>query len=137
MSNKLPLETSATLSEAQCWTALARAKVGRLAIRSGEDIDLFPVNFRVKNRLLYFRTAPGTKMIALTAAPHVAFETDGITEGFHWSVVVKGTAQRLNSDPEIEASGILRLKSLEPSTKWNYVKITPHAISGRRFWPAY
>ena len=130
-------DPSEVLSEVECWDVLAQTAVGRIAIRSGDDIDMFPVNFLVKNRLVYFRTAPGKKMVDLTEAPRVAFEADGAAAGLRWSVVVKGTAQRLNSDPEIEDSGIRELQSLEPSFKWNYVRITPHTISGRRFWPTH
>jgi nitroimidazol reductase NimA-like FMN-containing flavoprotein (pyridoxamine 5'-phosphate oxidase superfamily) len=124
------------LTERQCWEALESADLGRLAIRTGDDIDIVPVNFLVKDRLLYFRSAPGTKMVELTRMPRVALEADGIRAGRLWSVTVKGDAQRLSVDSEIEASGIQRLHSLDPSTKWNYVRITPRAISGRRFEPA-
>jgi len=121
------------LDEDQCWAALESTGLGRLAVRAGEDIDLYPVNFLVSHRLLYFRSAPGTKMVELTRAPRVAFEADGSSDGLRWSVTVKGVAQRLGFDSEIEASGIRELRSLEPSDKWNYVRITPHGISGRRF----
>jgi len=124
------------LSEDQCWEALQSTDLGRLAIRAGHDIDVFPVNFLVTDRLIYFRTAPGTKMVELTRMPRVAFEADGVRAGRRWSVTLKGTAQRLGFDSEIEASGIQALRSLEPSSKWNYVRITPHSISGRRFEPA-
>ena len=85
------------------------------------------------DRLVYFRSAPGTKMVELTNAPRVAFEADGRDGARRWSVTIKGTAQRLAFDSEIEASGIQRLASLEPTEKFNYVRITPHSVSGRRF----
>ena len=121
------------LSVAQCWHALTSTDLGRLAIRSADDIDVFPVNFLAKDRRLYFRTAPGAKLIELTAAPRVAFEADGIRDTLRWSVVINGTASRLTFDSEIQDSGILSLRSAEGSPKWNYVRITPHKISGRRF----
>jgi nitroimidazol reductase NimA-like FMN-containing flavoprotein (pyridoxamine 5'-phosphate oxidase superfamily) len=123
------------LSDNECWDALSSTDVGRLAVRSGDDIDIFPVNYLVDNRLIYLRTAPGSKMMALTAVPRVAFEVDAVRGALRWSVVVKGIAERLKFDDEIEDSGILRLRSLEPSPKWNYVRITPLDISGRRFAP--
>jgi nitroimidazol reductase NimA-like FMN-containing flavoprotein (pyridoxamine 5'-phosphate oxidase superfamily) len=128
------------LSENQCWNALASMDLGRLAIRAGDDIEIFPVNYLVNSRLVYLRTSPGTKIEALTIAPRVAFEVDAIRDAVRWSVVVKGTAERLKFDDEIEESGILELRSVDPSPKWNYVRITPHNISGRRYaltsWPA-
>ena len=135
MTNDTPPRAD-VLTEDQCWTALERADVGRLAIRAGVDIDVFPVNFLVDDRQIYFRTAPGTKMVELTAEPRVAFEADGSDDGGRWSVTVKGTAERLSYDTDIERSGIQRLHSLDPATKWNYVRILPLAISGRWFEPA-
>jgi nitroimidazol reductase NimA-like FMN-containing flavoprotein (pyridoxamine 5'-phosphate oxidase superfamily) len=124
------------LTEDQCWEALSTTDVGRLAVRAGEDIDVFPVNFLVTDREVYFRTAPGSKMIELTAAPRVAFEADGTTSGMRWSVTLRGDAHRLGFDSEIEASGVRALRSSDPTVKWNYVRITPRSISGRRFVPS-
>jgi nitroimidazol reductase NimA-like FMN-containing flavoprotein (pyridoxamine 5'-phosphate oxidase superfamily) len=123
------------LTEDECWDTLALTDLGRLALRDGEDVDIFPVNFVVSDRRIYFRSAPGAKMMALTKSPRVAFQTDGASGHRRWSVVVKGTAERLKYDDEIEASGVTGLNSLTPTDKWNYVRITPSEISGRRFEP--
>jgi nitroimidazol reductase NimA-like FMN-containing flavoprotein (pyridoxamine 5'-phosphate oxidase superfamily) len=135
MTTSNPPEGVDVLTEEQCWNALAGVDVGRLAIRTHDDIDLFPVNFLIAERRIYFRTAPGTKMIELTAEPRVAFEADGGDACKRWSVTVKGTAERLKYDTDIEQSGIQGLHSLDPASKWNYVRITPQSISGRRFEP--
>ena len=121
------------LSVAQCWQALTSTDLGRLAIRSGDDIDVFPVNFVATDRLLYFRSAPGAKLIELTRSPRVAFEADGVRDASRWSIVINGTASRLTYDSEIRDSGVLDICPAEGSPKWNYVRITPHKISGRRF----
>ncbi|MCU1406079.1 MAG: pyridoxamine 5-phosphate oxidase family protein [Glaciihabitans sp.] len=122
-----------TLTAEDCWQLLSSADVGRLAVRDGEEVDVFPVNFLVKDGEIFFRSAPGAKMMFITADPHVAFEADGVSERLRWSVVVRGTATRLGTDTEIEASGIQALRTQSPSTKWNYVRITPASISGSRF----
>ena len=122
------------LDEGACWTALSTADIGRLALLNNGDIDLFPVNFTVRDRTIYFRSTSGTKMVELTENPRVTFEADGVdTDGAHWSVVVKGSAARLTFDDEIEASGVRSLRSLVPADTWNYVRITPDVITGRRF----
>jgi len=128
-------DSASVLSEEKCWDVLTSVDVGRVAIRVADDIDIFPVNFLVRDGLVYFRTAPGTKIIELTSAPRVAFEADGTRGTRYWSVAIKGDARRLDSDAEIVASGILRLHSLDPAAKWNYVRITPRSISGRHFEP--
>ena len=121
------------LDPSECWRLLGSTDLGRLAVRNGEEIDIFPINFVVHDDTLYFRSAPGAKLIDLSREPHVSFETDGVVDRKRWSVVVKGVARRLDSDSEIRTSGVLELDSYSPSTKWNYVRIEVAQISGRRF----
>jgi len=121
------------LSAERCWELLGGAELGRLALRTDDGVDVFPVNFLVTDGVIYFRSAPGSKLMELTREPAVAFEADGIADRKRWSVVVKGVARRLDSDPEIEASGVLSLHSLSSTEKWNYVAIRATSISGRRF----
>jgi len=123
----------ATLEEAECWQLLAGAELGRFAVIAGDGVDIFPVNFLVKNNLIYFASAPGSKLIDLTLNPQVAFEADGIADRRRWSVVVKGTATRVGFDTEIEESGVKDLHSMAPTEKWNYVRIDPRVTTGRRF----
>jgi nitroimidazol reductase NimA-like FMN-containing flavoprotein (pyridoxamine 5'-phosphate oxidase superfamily) len=133
VSSQPPASNVARLTEEQCWLALATIDVGRLAVRAGDDIDIFPINFLTSRKLLYFRTAPGIKMIELTKSPRVAFEADNSSGGQHWSVTLKGVAERLSLDSEIKDSGVQHLRSFDPATKWNYVRVTPHSVTGRRF----
>ena len=131
---------AASLSEMateQCWEALGTASVGRLAVRSGDGVDVFPVNFTVHEKAIYLRSAPGSKLAAITESPSVAFEVDGSQgQDHYWSVVVRGTAERLAYDSEIVGSGVLGLATSTPTAKWNFIRITPTAISGRRFTSA-
>ena len=122
------------LPTAECWRLLETTTFGRLAV-DGLDgrPDLFPVNFLVRNGNVFIRSAPGAKLASILTHPAVAFEIDGETEAFRWSVVMRGAAQRLTNDSEIEASGIRGLVSSHPSTKYNYVRITPDTVTGRRF----
>jgi nitroimidazol reductase NimA-like FMN-containing flavoprotein (pyridoxamine 5'-phosphate oxidase superfamily) len=102
-------------------------------LNSGADI--FPVNFTVKDHTIFLRSAPGSKLKDVTSHPLVAFETDGRHRRSHWSVVVKGRAERMSIDAEIEESGVLDVQTLTPSDKWNYVRITPTSVTGRSFTP--
>jgi nitroimidazol reductase NimA-like FMN-containing flavoprotein (pyridoxamine 5'-phosphate oxidase superfamily) len=134
------------LGEEESWPLLAGGDLGRLAVTidgrgdgrgdgGGGDggVDIFPINYVVADRVIFFRTAPGSKLMDLTKHPIVALETDGTHNRRRWSVVVKGTAVRLGSDEEIEASGVLFLHSQVPTEKWNYVRITATSITGREF----
>ena len=121
------------LGEEQSWHLLASADLARLAVSIDGGVDIFPINYVVADRVIFFRTAPGSKLMDLTKHPIVALETDGTHNRRRWSVVVKGSAVRLGSDEEIESSGVLSLHSLVPTEKWNYVRITASSITGRQF----
>ena len=117
----------------RCWELLEQESFGRLSVTTDSGADIFPINFTVHERALYMRTAPGSKLVDIIKYPLVAFEIDGRHAGMHWSVVVKGEAQRISSDQEIEASGVLSLHTATPTAKWNYIRIRPDVITGRQF----
>jgi len=121
------------LDTAECWRLLAGQNLGRFAVQGGDGVDVFPINYLVHENALYFRSAPGSKLIDLTHAPVVAFEIDGQLAHYMWSVVVHGVASRLDSDAEIEESGVMKLQPWYPDAKFNYIRITPSTVSGRKF----
>ncbi|MBF4571951.1 pyridoxamine 5'-phosphate oxidase family protein [Herbiconiux sp. VKM Ac-1786] len=122
-----------TLDPEECWRLLATTELGRLAVSDDQGADIFPINHLVTDRLVYFRSAPGTKIVRLTERPGVAFETDGTENRQRWSVVLRGTARRLSIDTDIQTSGVDELHTFTRSTKWNYFVITPVTITGVRF----
>lgn len=137
MSNEAPGSATQGIEEltvAQCWGLLQGEDLGRLAVDNIDGApDLFPVNYLVGEEKLYLRSAPGRKLRSIARNPHVAFEVDGQIAGIRWSVVVRGTAERMNVDADIEASGIHELVSASPTSKDNFIRITPSSVSGRRF----
>jgi hypothetical protein len=121
------------LDEDECWRLLGESNLGRFAVRTVASVDIFPVNYLVHDRSLFFRSAPGSKLIDLTREPSVAFEVDGEHARHVWSVVVHGAAHRLGTEHEILESGITTLATWHPSDKFNYVRISPETVSGRSF----
>lgn len=121
------------LTTETCWELLSTAQVGRLALAAGGDIDIFPINFVAHEGALYFRTAPGTKLVELTANPRVALEIDEWDDDQALSVVAKGIAERLEKTAEIDAAEQLPLRPWIPTLKYRWVKITPETVSGLRF----
>ncbi|KRB38786.1 pyridoxamine 5'-phosphate oxidase family protein [Microbacterium sp. Root180] len=122
------------LETAHCWRLLEAAKVGRLAIEGHDGRpDVFPVNYLVHDGNLFIRSAPGTKLRSIAKHPAVAFEIDGETTNYHWSVVLHAAAHRLDLDTDIEASGVLELISASPTAKADFIRLTPESITGRRF----
>lgn len=122
------------LGTAQCWRLLEEGSMGRLAVQGAEGVpDVFPVNYTVHSGSVYLRTAPGSKLMKIAERPGVAFEVDGQDGASHWSVVIKGTARRLDSDEEIHESGVEKLVTASPTSKNDFIAITVGSITGRRF----
>jgi nitroimidazol reductase NimA-like FMN-containing flavoprotein (pyridoxamine 5'-phosphate oxidase superfamily) len=122
-----------TLSTDECWELLLSSSFGRLAASVADDIEIFPLNFVAADGRLLFRTAEGTKLLALTVNNRVALETDDIGRADAWSVVVKGIARVLDTQAEIDAANALPLRPLVPTLKYIWVEITPTEVTGRRF----
>lgn len=121
------------LSADECWSVLGAHSLGRLAVTAAGTVDIFPVNYAASDGMLYFRTAPGTKLLELAINDRVAFEIDGYTDTEAWSVVVKGRAERIELQSEIDAADRLPLEPWLPTLKYRWVRVIPVEISGRRF----
>ncbi|OII26063.1 hypothetical protein BIV04_14160 [Frigoribacterium sp. MCBA15_019] len=121
----------------ECWRLLEAATVGRLAVTDDLGPDIFPVNYLVQSRALFFRSAPGKKIVSLTRRPEVAVEIDGTDAGKRFSVVLRGTVRRLDDEARMRESGVLDLPTMTAPTKWNYFEVTPRTVQGRRFRTSY
>ena len=121
------------LSEEECWNLLSRRELGRLAVAVEGKPDIFPVNYVTDGPRVLFRTAPGSKLADLALNPDVAFEVDEYDEMSAESVVLRGVAERLELQREIDAADALALTSWIPTLKYRWVRISPTSITGRRF----
>ena len=123
------------LSSDESLELLATQTFGRLVVRRKDDMDLFPLNYVVHEGSIYFRTAEGSKLFTVSLNHDVLFEADLVDKEAQqaWSVIVKGDAEVLTSRADINAADELPLKPWLPTLKYNYVRITPNDISGRRF----
>jgi hypothetical protein len=119
----------------QCWDLLASSIVGRLALVVDGHPEIFPVNFVLQRRSIVFRTAPGTKLWESTKQEPAAFEIDGYEPSTQqaWSVIVRGTTSLIEDPDEQSAVDTLGLEPWEPGTKQHYVRLSPQALTGRRF----
>ena len=118
---------------------MAPGGVGRIVFTDERGPVAWPVNFRVFEGDIIFRTATGSSvldhLVGADAAPEdLSFEVDrlddALTEG--WSVLITGHG-RLVADPtervQVESLGV------EP---WPggalevLVRLTPHTVTGRR-----
>lgn len=120
------------LSPDECWEMLRGEEFGRLAFRIVDEVHITPVNYAVDGETLLFRTAEGTKLLAVVMGSQVALEVDRYDEESARSVVVRGSARLLPED-EAHRSENVPLRPWVPTLKYNVVEITPQVISGRAF----
>ncbi|WP_329561298.1 helix-turn-helix domain-containing protein [Kitasatospora sp. NBC_01266] len=125
------------LDPADCWARLSDHGVGRLAYATREGPVVLPVNYRVRDGALLYRTAAGS---APSRAPgrRIAFEVDHLDESTStgWSVLVTGTAEQLFDSDEI--GGRSTGPGPEPwagGTREVWIRVDPERISGRSIRP--
>ena len=121
------------LSEQESREKLASQELGRIVTHVGDVVDLFPVNYALDEGGILFRTAPGSKLLELTVNADVLFEVDDHSDTEAWSVIVRGRAEALESDADIQRADAAGLRPWIPTLKRVYVRITPSSISGRAF----
>lgn len=121
------------LDETECRRLLATQTFGRMVLRVGDVVEVFPFNFVYDDGSLVMRTAAGTKLAALTISEEVLVEVDERTESSAWSVVLRGTAHVIETEAERAAVEALPLRPQIPTMKRTFVRIVPKTISGRSF----
>ncbi|NUT70058.1 pyridoxamine 5'-phosphate oxidase family protein [Pseudarthrobacter sp. C4D7] len=127
---QLPTEV---LDAETCWDLMRGVSVGHLAVLVDGYPEVFPVNYKVDQRSVLFRTGEGTKLRAAGGPFAVALEADGHDDTQAWSVLVKGKALVLDPSDELLAGAGLTLFPWQAGEKDHFVRIVPTSISGRRF----
>jgi nitroimidazol reductase NimA-like FMN-containing flavoprotein (pyridoxamine 5'-phosphate oxidase superfamily) len=128
------------LDEAECLRLIAPGGIGRLVFAGRYDLTVLPVNYKLHNGAILFRTAAhGTTDEDLrTGIAHaeyrVAFEIDDIDPAARegWSVLVQGPAHHIDSESEradVEAAAV---DSWADGGREHFISITPARITGRR-----
>ena len=132
--------TLEALDAAECLRLISPGGIGRLAYLGRYGLSVIPVNYRVHEGAIVFRTAQDspTGEDLQTGIAHaeyqVAFEIDDIDETARagWSVLIHGPAHHMTSEAErasVLASGV------EPwpgGPREQAIRITPTRITGRR-----
>jgi uncharacterized protein len=127
-----------TLSQDECYDLLALHNIGRIAVVADGQPLIFPVNYSLGDRVIAFRTAPGTKLTRADNQP-VAFQIDGYDASTEvwWSVLVQGIAYEMTRamDRQSTLARQLPVRPLAPGEREHWMGIHPTRISGRRFSP--
>ncbi len=128
------------LDEAECRRLIEPGGIGRLVFAGSYDLTVLPVNYKVHDGAIMFRTAEDstTQEDLRTGISHaefrVAFEVDEFDpqarEG--WSVLVQGPAHHLDSAEERADAASAGIEPWPGGEKEHFIRITPVRITGRR-----
>jgi nitroimidazol reductase NimA-like FMN-containing flavoprotein (pyridoxamine 5'-phosphate oxidase superfamily) len=128
------------LDEAECLRLVSHRVIGRLAFVGRYDLTVQPVNYRLVDGAILFRTEQDslTGEDLRTGIRHadyrVAFEVDefdtAAQEG--WSVLIQGPAHHLDTEAEQAVALAAGVEPWAPGAKQHFIRITPARITGRR-----
>jgi nitroimidazol reductase NimA-like FMN-containing flavoprotein (pyridoxamine 5'-phosphate oxidase superfamily) len=111
---------------------LGQATLGRIAVTIGALPCILPVNFRLIDGEIVFRTGFGTKLDVATANAVVAFEVDDVADHAGWSVVVTGVAREVIEPDRREQLDGIEIPRWAPDQASRVVAIAPQMVTGRR-----
>ncbi|MFF0774943.1 helix-turn-helix domain-containing protein [Nonomuraea wenchangensis] len=131
------------LDEKESLRLLEPGGVGRIAFAGRYGLTVLPVNFRLLDGAIVFRTATGgsTDEDLRTGVADVeyivAFEVDRIEERTRggWSVLVQGSLHHVTDEEERAAAVSTGVEPWAGGDRAQYLKITPTRVTGRRIVP--
>jgi nitroimidazol reductase NimA-like FMN-containing flavoprotein (pyridoxamine 5'-phosphate oxidase superfamily) len=122
------------LDESEAMRLLAQGEVGRVGLTIGEVPAIFPVNYRILDGCIVFRSSPGSKVSTAASKGIVAFEVDDYhaADRSGWSVLVVGRSEVVHDLDVTFAVLDAGLESFADGPRGAIVRITPTFVSGRR-----
>ena len=128
------------LDEDQCLKLISEGGIGRIAYVGRFDLTVLPVNYRLADGAILFRTAQDspTGEDLRTGIAHadykVAFEIDRFDEAVRegWSVLIQGPAHHIDSEAEQAAALAAGVDPWPSGEKDHFIRIAPARITGRR-----
>jgi nitroimidazol reductase NimA-like FMN-containing flavoprotein (pyridoxamine 5'-phosphate oxidase superfamily) len=128
------------LDEAECLRLISPGGIGRLAFTGRYGLTVLPVNYKLHDGAIVFRTAQDspTGEDLRTGIAHaeyqVAFEIDQIDPQNRdgWSVLIHGPAHHMSSDAERAAVLESGVEPWPGGVREHVIRITPRTVTGRR-----
>ncbi len=128
------------LDEDECLRLISPGGIGRLAYLGRNGLTVLPVNYRLHEGAIVFRTAQDspTGEDLRTGIEHaeyrVAFEIDefDVVAREGWSVLIQGPAHHMTSDAERAAVLASGVEPWPAGVREHAIRVTPILISGRR-----
>ncbi len=136
--------TIEALDEAECLRLISPGGIGRIAYASRFGPAVLPVNYKLHDGAILFRTVEHSPMdedlrTGIANAEYgVAFEIDDFDQAARmgWSVLIHGAAHHVQPGPEREAALRAGVESWAGGERELFVRIVPTRVTGRRIRPA-
>lgn len=131
------------IDDAESLRLISPGGVGRIAYTGRFGPTVLPVNYRLYEGTIVFRTAQDspTDEDLRTGIAHaeykVAFEIDdfSVDQREGWSVLIQGGAHHVDSDVERAAVLQAGVEAWPEGEREHFIRITPTRITGRRIRP--
>jgi nitroimidazol reductase NimA-like FMN-containing flavoprotein (pyridoxamine 5'-phosphate oxidase superfamily) len=128
------------LDETECRRLISPGGIGRIAYNGRYDLTVLPVNYRVTDGAIMFRTAQDSltgedlRTGIVDADYKVAFEIDHFNEETRegWSVLIQGPAHHLDSDADQATARSAEVRPWASGKKDHFIRIIPARMTGRR-----
>lgn len=123
------------MTREDCEAHLVRGGVGRFVFTSERGPVALPVNFRLLDGDVVFRTSThGVLTAAVSADGRVGFEVDRIDDAMSegWSVVISGCARLVDDPDELAHIAELGIEPWPGGRREAVIRIETETISGRR-----
>jgi nitroimidazol reductase NimA-like FMN-containing flavoprotein (pyridoxamine 5'-phosphate oxidase superfamily) len=128
------------LDEAECLRLITPGGVGRIAFSGRYGPTVLPVNYRLHQGTIVFRTAQDShtdedlRTGIANAEYKVAFEIDDFDSGARegWSVLIQGPAHHVESDAERASVSEAGVDPWPGGDRELFLRIIPSRITGRR-----
>jgi nitroimidazol reductase NimA-like FMN-containing flavoprotein (pyridoxamine 5'-phosphate oxidase superfamily) len=128
------------LGEQECLRLISPGGVGRIAFTGRYGLTIFPVNYKVHDGSVVFRTADDSPFgedlrTGIQYADYkVAFEIDHVEPAARegWSVLIQGPAHHMDTSAERALAEEIGVDAWPGGQRDDYIRITPTRMSGRR-----
>ena len=123
------------LTMAQCRELIAAGGIGRfLFVQEGRGPVAIPVNFKMDEDDVIFRTSGDTSVAEGIRQQPVSFDVDQLDDalGEGWSVLLTGNASLITGAAEISRVQALDIEPWAGGGREVYVRLSPSRITGRR-----
>ena len=122
------------LDSDRCRELISPGGVGRIVFCQSRGPVALPVNFRILDGDVVFRTAPIEELTSRLQLENVSFEVDHVDEALAegWSVLISGRGHVIVDPPELQRAQAAGVAPWAGGDRDVYVRIVPGEVTGRR-----